>query len=163
MDHRYYNQHLLNDFDTTGDTVRRKNRMKQADIMSLSVSFIDPETLTRIKEVFTSLPPEEMLKLKEYLYNKEFLKRGNKNESGKIVEKITQIALASTPKDETLKKIKKKFNDNLEKIDRLKQAISQSDEPEEMNQLYFILETLNEQNAELFGQINEYRAEVFAD
>lgn len=162
MNHNFYNQHLLNDIDTTGDTVRRKNKLKESNMMSMSVSFLDKSTLEKIREVFTSLSPEEMEGLKSFLNNKEFLRRSSTSESKKIIQKITKIALTSTPKDEKLKKIKDKFNSNLEKIDKVKVLLNTSKDNKEIGKLCFFLEKLHEQNMQLFEEINNYREEVFA-
>ena len=159
----YYNQHLIDDFDNTGETVRRKNKLKAINFMNLSVSFCDPETLEKIREVFSNLPPEQMIAFKEYLSKKEYLKKSNHNsDSQKIIGNIAKIALNSNPNDEKLRKIKKKYRENLARIDEIKIKMSESDDPEEMNELFYIIEEINEENIHLFEDINQYSQELFS-
>ena len=161
----FYNQQLLNDpSDKTGDGVRRKNNLKQKNLMNLSLNFCDMETLEKIKEVFTSLSPEKLLALKNYLEDKEYVKRSNNNnECQKTITKIAQIALTSVPKDEKLIEIKEKFNKNLEIIDKLKVAMGATNDSDEIIQFHYALEELNEKNAGFFKELNNYKEEIFTN
>ena len=161
---QFYNQHLFNDIsDSTGDGIRRKNKLKEANLMNLAVNFTDPAVLAKIREVFTNLSPEEMLELKDHLDSKGYLKKANSNNnSQKIIGKIAQIALTSTPENEKLKQIKEKYNKNLTKIDKIKMAMTQIHDEKELNKFYFILEKLNEENVKLFQLIDKVREETLA-
>jgi hypothetical protein len=158
----YNNNYCFEEIEQTGDTIRRKNNIKMKNLLSLAVNFIDKETLEKIKEVVIALDPEEIIEFKSYLREKGYLKKGNKdNKSQGVINKIAQIAITSIPKDKTLKEFYVDYNKNLNGIDRLKQAMKNTKDPENLNKMLSILNELSDRNVKIMEKINEYRVKLF--
>lgn len=154
----YNNQFYFDEMQQTGNTIRMQNKIKAKNLMSLSVNFIDKETLKQIQKVFLSMTPAEMKVFKDYLNGRKYLDYKSKNSpEHQIINKISKIALMSTPKDEYLKKIYTKYNQNLNEIDNLKIQTTKTIKAKEINDLIEQIHQLNEENVQLIEQVNAYR------
>ncbi|EKE02884.1 MAG: hypothetical protein ACD_20C00317G0019 [uncultured bacterium] len=150
----YYNYNI-DEIENTGDTIRRKNKIKSKNLMNVAVSFNDEETLKKIQNVLLSLSPEEMMMFKEYLNDRKFLKRSNhKLDEQKVINKIVGIAVSSVPKDKYLKEIYEEYTNNLNIIDKIKIKTTQTTDCRELNMLIEKLDEFNNRNVELLNMIN---------
>jgi hypothetical protein len=154
----YYNQFYFDDMEQTGNQIRIKNKLKAKNLMALSVNFLDPDVLQQMQKIFMNLTPQEMDTFKKYLNNRDYLRNSFQNPKEQaIINKISRLALASAPKDEYLNKIMKKYNQNLEEIDRLKIETTKTIDGVKVNKLIEQIDILNDENVQLFEKVTEYR------
>lgn len=154
----YNNQFYFDEMQQTGHKIRMQNKMKAKNLMALSVNFIDKETLKQIQKVFHNMTPSEMKAFKDYLNNRKYLDFNSKHsKESQIISTISKIALMSTPKDEKLSAIYKKYNQNLNKIDDLKIQTTKTFNAKEISNLILEIDELNEENIKLIEQVNSYR------
>ncbi|MEW5820590.1 MAG: hypothetical protein AB1782_10400 [Cyanobacteriota bacterium] len=154
----YGNQFYFDEMQQTGNKIRIKNKMKAKSLMALSVNFLDENVLAEVQKLFLSMTPQEMQKFKAYLNGRGYLKCGlNNSPESAIINKISRIALSSVPKDDYLRSIMKKYNENLNKIDELKIQTTKIIDGEEINKLIAEIDQYNEENLTLLEKVNEYR------
>ncbi|OGH98805.1 MAG: hypothetical protein A2104_01480 [Candidatus Melainabacteria bacterium GWF2_32_7] len=150
----YYN-YCFDEIENTGDTIRRKNKIKAKNLMNIAVSFNDEETLQKIQNILFSLSPEEMQIFKNYLNDRKFLRMSNHNsEEQKVINKIVGIAVSSVPKDKYLRDIYEEYTKNLNIIDEIKIRLTKTTNYKELNILMEKLDDYNERNVELLNMIN---------
>ncbi|MFH0702851.1 MAG: hypothetical protein V2B14_04855 [bacterium] len=156
----YYHNYCLDEIESTGDNVRRKNKLKAKNYMSLAISFIDDYTLSKIWDILLNLPPDEMKNFKEYMKERKYLKKRINNDSEqKIINKIIGIATTSLPKDVYLRKIHEEYNKNLNKIDELKIEASKTMSCIKQTKIIAEIKEYNDRNIQLMENINKYREE----
>lgn len=147
----------MDQFDETGDRVRIQNKMKAQNLMALSISFADQDTLKRIQKVFHSLPPNEIASFKKFLDNRQYLSRTQLNSKcTQILNKLCKIALMTEPRNLTLRKIHNEYNNNLEAIDKMKISATQTKDFDEIDDLIESINNLNDRNIQLFEEVNKY-------
>lgn len=147
----------IDQFDEKGNRVRIINKMKTQNLMSLTVSFADQDTLSRIQKVFHSLSPSEIASFKDFLDNRNYLSRTQlNNKNTQILNKLCKIALLTEPKDLNLRKLYKEFQKNVDQIDKLKIQATETKDLEEVNDLIESINNLSDRNIELFEEVNRY-------
>ncbi|MEW5822542.1 MAG: hypothetical protein AB1782_20280 [Cyanobacteriota bacterium] len=154
-----YNQNFcLDEIEATGNKIRIQNKMKAKNVMALAVNFVDDQTLAKVQQVLLNLDEKEVDALKTYLDKRQYMKPAFQNSLGnKIVNKISRIALFSTPEDEYLQKLYSEYKDNLEMIDGLKIQSAQTTDMEEATECIQMIHIYNERNIELIEKVNAYR------
>lgn len=154
----YNNQLFFADMEQTGTKIRLKNKLKAKNLMALSVNFLDKDVLNKVQKLFLDMSPEEMKTFKQFLNGKKYL---NKNlpcpKEQAIINKICMLTLNSRPKDEYLRKIMNKYNENLNQIDELKIECTKIIDGKKVNEYIEQINELNDQNIQLYERVNAYR------
>lgn len=155
----YQSNLYFDEMNATGNKIRLKNKMKAKNLMLLAVSFVDEGILSKIQKIFLDLTPEEMEGLKEYLEKREYLSAGpaHSTREQKILGKVVNAALSSTPKDKYLAEIMAEYNKNLNIIDDLKVKTTKTCNVLETRELIDQINHYNDRNVDLIEKVNQYR------
>lgn len=157
----YNNQLFFEDMEQTGSRKRLKNKLKAKNLMALSVNFIDKNVLNEVQKLFLDMSPEELQNFKKYLNGKKYMNKSfTCPKEQAVINKICRLGLNSRPKDEYLRKIMDKYNENLNIIDGLKVEATKTIDGKKVNTFIEQIDQLNEENIQLYEKINTYRESI---
>lgn len=148
---------------STGDEIRKRNKLKAKNLMALAATFSDMDTLTKIQGIFAGMSPADMERFKRFLNNRQYVRAEFANPKDlRIINEITKIALNTTPSDPFLNKAYKRYNENLEAIDQLKVKTVETDNNDSLDELLDDINRLNDENVALLEQVKAYSNKRFA-